>query len=253
MRSSPPHPRGDAPSTRGELLRGLRDALPVMAGFVPFGFVLGAQAAQKDLPALLVTLMTASNYAGGSEFAAVALWTSPPAILLIAAVTLLVNSRHLIMSAVLTPMLRHLPRRRVLPLLFFMCDESWALGLADARRRLESGVRVQDAFSVPYYMAGALALYATWVTSSTAGALIGPLLGDLRAWGFHMAFPAVFLVILRGMWKGMAAARPWLVSLLVAVGTHLLVPGAWYVVTGALAGLVAALLLPDGEAGEEAA
>ena len=58
-----------------------------------------------------------------------------------------------------------------------------------------------------------------------------------------MAFPAVFFVLLRGMWRGVAAARPWLVSLVVAVVVYLVVPGAWYVPVGALAGLVTAFVL----------
>lgn len=53
------------------------------------------------------------------------------------------------------------------------------------------------------------------------------------------------LVLLRGMWQGMKAARPWLVSLAVAAATYLLVPGAWYVASGALAGLAAAWLLAE--------
>ena len=55
-----------------------------------------------------------------------------------------------------------------------------------------------------------------------------------------MAFPAVFLVLLRGMWKGMGPAIPWLVSLVTAAVTSLVVPGAWYVPAGAGAGILAA-------------
>jgi predicted branched-subunit amino acid permease len=55
-----------------------------------------------------------------------------------------------------------------------------------------------------------------------------------------MAFPAVFLVLLRGMWKDAAEAFPWLVSLVVAAGVHLTVPGAWYVPAGAVTGVVVA-------------
>ncbi|MGI4746895.1 MAG: AzlC family ABC transporter permease, partial [Janthinobacterium lividum] len=49
-----------------------------------------------------------------------------------------------------------------------------------------------------------------------------------------------FLVLLRGMWKGAGAAVPWLVSLIVAAGTCLTVPGAWYVPAGALLGIAVA-------------
>ena len=87
-------------------------------------------------------------------------------------------------------------------------------------------------------MGAALTLYTTWVVFTTIGGIIGPVIGDVRNWGFDMAFPAVFFVLLRGMWRSFAAARPWLVSLIVAIAVYLTVPGAWYVPAGAAAGLL---------------
>ena len=180
--------------------------------------------------------MTGINFGGGSEFAAVELWTSPPHIFVIALITFLINSRHLLMGAVLSPYLGHLPRKKVLAALFFMCDESWALGLNDAvSLKPDGNIR---GFSLPFYMGAALTLYITWVVFTTIGGIIGPVIGDVRNWGFDMAFPAVFFVLLRGMWRGFAAARPWLVSLIVAIAVYLTVPGAWYVPAGAAAGLL---------------
>lgn len=180
--------------------RGLRDSVPVNLGFLPFGLVLGAQAAQKGLTPVEVPLLTGLNFAGGSEFAAVQLWTSPPHIALIAAIALLVNSRHLLMGATLAPLIRHLPKRKAFAALFFMCDESWAMGMADARKHQQ--------FNLRYYMGVSLSLWTAWVVSTTAGAVAGPVLGDVTRWGFDMAFPAVFLVMIAGMWKGPRAARP---------------------------------------------
>jgi 4-azaleucine resistance transporter AzlC len=224
-----------------EFRRGIVSCTPVLLGIVPYALVLGAQAVQKGISVVAVPLMTGLNFAGGSEFAAIQLWASPPHILLIVAITFLVNSRHLLMGAALAPFLRHLPKRKAFPALFVMCDESWALGLADAKQRASAGMN--PAFSLPYYTGAAIAFYLTWVIFTTLGAALGPVLGDVEAYGFDMAFPAVFLVLLRGMWKGMAAARPWLVSLVVAALTYLLVPGAWYVAAGALCGLVSAYFL----------
>ncbi|OSZ64938.1 branched-chain amino acid ABC transporter permease [Sphingomonas sp. IBVSS2] len=226
------------PGSRAELARGLRASLPVMIGFVPFALVLGAQASAKGLSALEVPILTGLNFGGGSEFAAIGLWTSPPHLLLIGGVTMLVNCRHLLMGAAFAPYLRHLSRRQALPALFFMCDESWAMGLADARLGAEAG-RSQP-FSLAYYFGVSIGLYATWVVFTALGALLGPVLGDITRYGFDMAFPAVFLVLLRGMWKGARAAMPWAASLAVAVAVHLLVPGAWYVPAGAVAGVLAA-------------
>jgi predicted branched-subunit amino acid permease len=212
----------------------------MMLSFVPFGLLLGAQASQKGLSVVEVPLMTGLNFGGGSEFAAVGLWTSPPLILLIVAITLLINSRHLLMGAALAPYLKHLPKRQVLPARFLMCDQSWAMGLSDAGHRSATGHQL--GFSLPYYLAVAAGLYLTWIVSTVIGAALGPAMGDVKVYGFDMAFPAVFLVLLRGMWKGLRAARPWLVSLLAAALTFLLVPGAWYVAAGAAAGLLSAFL-----------
>jgi len=233
-------------SGRGsEFRRGAAAGLPVLLGIIPYALVLGAQAAQKGLSIVEVPLMTGLNFAGGSEFAAIQLWTSPPHVLLIVAITFLVNSRHLLMGAALAPFIRHLPKRKAFASLFLMCDESWALGLADAKRRQSKGVN--PALGLTFYAGVAIPFYLAWVLFTTLGAAFGPMMGDLRPYGFDMAFPAVFLVLLAGMWKGFAAARPWLVSLVVAALTYLTIPGAWYVAAGALSGLVAAYLL----AGEE--
>ena len=222
-----------------EILRGVIQALPVLFAVMAYGLVFGAQASQKGLGLLEVPLMTGSNYAGGSEFAAIGLWASPPPLVLIVTFTLLINSRHLIMGAALTPHIQHLPRWKAHVVLFFMSDESWALSLSDTLERAEAGHR--RPFSLRFYTGCAGIIYLGWLGSTTLGAVIGPWLGDVDRYGFDMAFPAVFLVIVSGMWKGLGAARPWLVSLAVAALTHLVVPGAWYVIAGTAAGLASAL------------
>lgn len=229
------------PNLRAEILRGIKAATPVLLGFIPAALVLGAQAAQKGMTTVETPLMTGLNFAGGSEFAAIGLWTSPPHMLLIVAVTLLVNSRHILMGAVFAPFIKHLPKHWLLPVLFIMCDENWALGITDAQKRVKEGK--SPALSLPFYLGGGLCVYATWVVCSAIGTIIGPYLGNVEVYGFDMAFPAIFLVLLRGMWPGFKAARPWLVSLIVACAAYLLLPGAWFVACGTVAGLVFAYFL----------
>lgn len=219
---------------QNDFLRGNRDAIPVMLGYFPVGLLLGAQAAEKGFEAWQVPLMTGLNFAGGSEFAAVEVWTSPPHLLLILAMTFLVNSRHLLMGATLVPYLRHLPKRKSLGLLFFMCDENWALGLNDAQKK--------NRFSISYYLGLTAIFYPIWILFPYFGALLRNSIGDITQYGFDMAFPAVFLVLMRGMWKGWAKARPWLVSLVVAALAYLFLPKGWYVALGALSGLVSAYI-----------
>lgn len=225
-----------------EFKRGLKTSIPLLLGIIPFALVLGAQATQKGFSTLEVPLLTGLNFAGGSEFAILEVWTNPPNIIMLVFITFLVNSRHLLMGASLAPYLRHLPNRTAFSALFFMCDESWALGLADAQKK-QHLVGMLHAFSMMYYAGLCFALYLMWVGFTYLGAVIGPVLGDVQRFGFDMAFPAVFLVLLRSMWKGMRAARPWLVSLITAALAYLYLPSGWYVPIGALSGIVSAIFL----------
>jgi 4-azaleucine resistance transporter AzlC len=232
-------------SLNGELSEVRRGALrmaPLLIGVVPFGLVLGARAGQKGLSVVEVALMCGLNFAGGSEFVAIELWRNPPILLLIVGMTFLVNSRHLLMGATLAPRMRTLSARRASLTLFFMADEIWAFGLEEARSRDEEFATGQ--LSLPFYAGLAAGLYGTWLVSTTVGAIVGPMVGNPQVLGLDMAFPAVFLVILKGLWKGHRAAIPWVVSLAVAVALHLSISGSWYVAGGAVAGLTVAYLFP---------
>lgn len=143
------------------------------------------------------------------------------------------------MGAAFTPLLKGISSKKAMLSLFFMCDESWAMAIADAKRRASTNI------SLPYYIGVSLGLYITWIVFTTLGAIVGPILGDVEAYGLEMAFTAVFLVLLKSMWKGVRAAIPWFVSLSVACATYLLVPGAWYVAAGALSGLLVALVMEN--------
>ena len=143
----------ETPSTQlqaTEFKRGLKVSLPLLLGIIPFALVLGAQATQKGFSIIEVPLLTGLNFAGGSEFAILEVWTNPPNILMLIFITFLVNSRHLLMGASLVPYLRHLPNKTVFSALFFMCDESWAIGLADAQKK-QGLLSPSRAFSMMFY------------------------------------------------------------------------------------------------------
>ena len=226
--------------------RGSRTSLPMMLGLIPSGMVLGAFCVNKGFPVWGVPMLTGLNFAGGSEFASVALWTMPPNILLIAAVTLLINSRHILMGAVFSLFMKGVPARRVLPVIFFMCDESWAMALSEASR--QGGKKDLPAL-YSYYIGVCAVLYTGWVLSSMAGAFFAPFLGsDIRTWGLDMAFPTTFFVLLRGMWKGCRKAIPWAVSLFAAILAYLWLPKGWSVPAGTAAGLLVVAFMPAGTA-----
>lgn len=243
MDKADPLPTPPARDRAGDFRAGLADVAPVLVGLVPFALVLGALAAAKGLSPLEVVLMSGLVFAGGSQFVAVELWRDPVPVGLLALMALMVNSRHLLMGAALAPHAEGWGRR-AWPALFFMADEVWALAL-----RRAGGGQVPLA----YWSGLAAGLYLNWAALTGLGAWLGTAVDDPARFGLDFAFVAVFVALLRGMWRGAATLLPWLVSGAVAVAVQLAFPGPWYVAAGALAGLVAALLAARPDDATEAA
>jgi len=217
-----------------EMKRGFKASIPVVLSFIPFALLFGTQATQKGLSHLEIPLMTGLNFGGGSEFAAISVWTSTPQFWLIVGISVLVNIRHILMGAAFAPYMQHVSKYKALALLFFMCDESWAMALADAKKRQAISI------SITYYISLALCLYSTWIICTTLGSFIGNWFGNIERFGFDMAFTAVFLVLIKGMWSGVKKNYCWAVSLLVACLVAHYSSGAWYVLAGTSAGLITA-------------
>ncbi|MCF3641581.1 AzlC family ABC transporter permease, partial [Rhizobium sp. TRM95111] len=206
---------------------GMRAIAPLIVAVIPIGAVFGAVAATKGLSTLEATLMSALVFAGGSQFVAMDIWTHPASWTAVGLAALLVNIRHVLMSASLASKMAAFPplaRGLSMPLL---ADEIWAM----AEFRAGAG-RLTPA----WYAGLALPFYAAWVASTAFGAALGALLGDPAVIGLDFAFPAVFIVLVTGFWKGRRTGAVLLASAAAAVAVHMLVPGVWYIVAGALAG-----------------
>lgn len=234
-------------ATAAEVLRGIKASLPMTIGFVPIALILGATGAQTGMSAVGVGLMTAINFAGGSEFAALALWSATPPILAIILTTWLINSRHIMLSAALTPYVTQLSLPKALAVFFIMCDETWALSMQDIDKRRKAGVPDAAAFSFPFYMGVGLSLWFNWWGCAFIGAAVGSGVGDLTDWGIGMAFPVIFISILASMWPGTKKCLPWAVSAAAAGLSSLVWSSGVSVAVGSLAGLLAAWLLITAE------
>ena len=210
-----------------EMREGAMAVLPIMAAAAPFGLAIGTLATQKGLSVPEITFMSATVFAGGSQFVAVELWTSPAALGTLVLATLIVNLRHVLMGAALAPYLRRFGRGQLALALFAMVDETWALSLRRAQTKPLTPLN---------YFTMAAMLWVTWVSSALAGAALGSAIEDPSVYGFDFALAAIFLTLLAGMWRGVSTALPWAVAAATAVLVHWLVPGAWSVFCGAIAG-----------------
>jgi 4-azaleucine resistance transporter AzlC len=218
---------------RTEFFDGVKTIAPIIVAAVPIGLVFGAVAASRGLSPLEATLMSAMVFAGGSQFVAMDIWTHPASWSALGFAALLVNVRHVLMGASIgRKMQAFKPWQKYLGVLV-MADENWAMAEARAAKRKLT----------PAFWAGlAVPFYFNWVVCSLVGALLGAFLGDPAAIGLDFAFPAVFIVLVMGFWKGPATGMVLIASAAAAILVHRYVPGAWYIAAGAAAGLAAALL-----------
>ena len=231
----------------GEIRRGIAMALPVAVGFLPLAFILGVQGSQHGLSALGMALMCGLNLAGGSEFAAVSLWSAAPPFLLIVMTTWLINSRHIVMGASLTPYLQsaRLSTPMTLAVFYLMCDETWAVCMQDIDRRRREGVAEDQLFNEYFYFALALTLWMVWWMGAFAGACVGQSVGDLTQWGFTMAFPATFIALLVMMRHGINDRLPVIVAGVISAVTSLWLPSHFAVMIGTVVALALAYFKGD--------
>jgi len=228
-----------APTTAAEFRAGALDMAPVVAAALPIGLLFGTLAAGKGLSPFEATLMSATVFAGAAQFVAVDLWRDPAPWAFLTLTAFVVNIRHVLMGASLGRHLALFPRASRPLAMFVMADEVWAF----AERRALGGP-----LPPAYYWGMGAVLWLQWVAGTLVGALFGHSFGDPAAIGFDFAFTAMFICIVMGFWRGSRTSAVLATSASVSAVASLLLPGAWYIALGGLAGVgVAALLGPQQE------
>jgi 4-azaleucine resistance transporter AzlC len=198
----------------------LRLTLPIVLGFAPVGFAYGVLAIKAGLSPLNTLLMSLIVFAGSAQLIAVGMLAAGAPVLAVAATALVVNLRHLLMSAAVAPFLRAWPRPLLALFTFQMTDETFALHLS----RFSRGDRGRGLTLAINALA-----HAAWLGGSALGVLSGSFIGDVRPLGLDFALPAMFIALLCGQVQG----RTHLVVALAAAGLSLALPhlglGQWSV------------------------
>lgn len=221
---------------RAQITAGLKAVAPLLIAMLPIGMVFGAVAVSKGLSPLEASLMSALVFAGGSQFVAMDLWTHPASWLSLGFAALLVNLRHILMSASISVHLDGFSGWRKYAAMLLLTDETWAL----SEFRAATG-----RLTVGFYAGVALSIYFVWNLATVAGSMLGVFMGDPDRIGLDFAFPAVFIVLLMGFWKGRETGLVLAASAVCSFVVHRYVPGAWYVAAGALGGPAAVAFTGD--------
>ena len=181
-------------------------------------------------------MLSALVFAGGAQFAVLALWTGPLPLAAIVLTAFLVNARHIVMGAALHPYISTLPRRMVLPIAGGMTDAGWAITLQEMMRgKRDLGI-----------LLGTIIMqWPIWVGGTAIGALIGSSGMEPKRWGLDVLIAGVFATSVVGLYRGRSDIVPVLAAIGGAIAALLWLPGNWYILIGGLAAGLAGLLRDD--------
>ncbi len=190
------------------------------------GAIFGASTGAAGISAPAAVLMSAIVWSGAGQFAALPLWSEGGGVVVLSALAL--SLRFTLITASMAPMLVGRPRWLRAALAFCVTDENYALAVTRQRSVLEPG----------YLFGTWIPLYASWVTGTIIGVVVGAgvpaeWVGPLKA-----VFPLVFLVLTVLLCTSIPLAVVAVLGGALSVAFALYLPSGWNIVT---AGLIASL------------
>ena len=165
---------------------GVRAALPIAITVPLFGISFGVLARAADMGVVAPIVMSATTFAGSSQFAVASILDEGGGLAAAIVAALLLNARYAAIGVSVAPLFRGSRLRRLLEAQLIV-DESWALS-----------ARPDGTYDRRVLLGAGLTLYVTWVLGTALGVLGGGFLGDPERLGLDAAFPALFLALLAG-------------------------------------------------------
>jgi 4-azaleucine resistance transporter AzlC len=224
----------ESSTPRSELWAGLKDTIPLMIGALPFGLIFGATALTYGLSPAAVAGMSAFVFAGSAQFIGAGMVHNGAPIPIIVLTTFVVNLRHALYSASLAPYLKGLSQRWIVPLSFWLTDETFVIVI----RRFEQPD--ESPHKHWYFLGSELGMYINWQFWTWVGIFAGSRIDNPARWGLDFAMIVTFI----GMVVPAVKTRPTLVSVIVAGAVAVLANPLPYnlgLLLAALCGVVAGM------------
>jgi predicted branched-subunit amino acid permease len=215
----------------------LLDSVGLALSTIGFGLVYGLAAREVGMTPLDVGVMSLVVFAGGSQFAVLAYIGAGVPWISILIVTALINARHLLYGAALTPYVGNLSARVRAAMGYPLSDETFAFTLSHWRR-----IGYAD---VPgYFLLGLGLEVAPWAAASAVGAAVAGSIADPAAFGLDVAFPASMAGLAVGLITGRRELAAAITGGLTGVAFALLVDPAVGIVAGGVIGPIVGMFVP---------
>ncbi len=187
-------------------------SLPVMFGYIFLGIAFGVLMQQAGFPVWMSLLISLIVYAGSMQFVLVTLLSSGASVLLTAAMTLLINSRHIFYGLSFVEKFKTMGRQYFY-MIFSLTDETYSV-LCSVRPEDKTDKK-QAMFLI------ALFDQAYWVAGSVIGAAVGGIL-PFDTTGIDFSMTALFVVIFLEQWLDAKTHIPAVVGLVSGISFLLL-------------------------------
>lgn len=220
--------------------QGARDSFPLVIGSLPFGLIFGTLAVGNGLSLAATLGMSIFVFAGSAQFIALGLLAAGATLPVILLTTFVVNLRHFLYAAVLSPRMASLPEWKKALCAFWLTDESFAVMAARMKAESEESMLSAEELSL-YYLGSAVFMYSNWQLCTLAGALFGNLMPGVSSWGLEFAMPVAFIGILAPYLKSLPMATAALSAGAVSILAYSF-PNKLGLLTAAFVGIVAGTL-----------
>lgn len=213
--------------------QGIYDVLPLLIPVVPFGIIYGVLGIELGLSPLVTFCSSFIIFGGASQLVLVNLFSAGASPLVILGSVSVVNSRHLLYSAVLSQFINKLNLPWRLTLGYLMTDQAFSVSY----RYFASNKHEHSHF---HMFGSGLTLWLIWQISTLSGILLGSIIPEEL--GLEFTIPLTFVSLLVYEFRKLDYVVVMLVSGLISVLTFSL-PFKAYIIISAIIGLIAAYLI----------
>ncbi|AIQ37331.1 MULTISPECIES: AzlC family ABC transporter permease [Paenibacillus] len=177
-----------SPKQEDSFLKGVKDCIPTLLGYLSIGLAAGVVQKTAGLSIAEIALISLILYAGSAQFIAagmIAVSSSPAAIII---TIFIVNLRHILLSAALSPYFRHLTPLRNMLVGSLLTDETFGVAINQTLNKEQISEQWMHGLNITAYL--------NWFLANIAGAFLAQWISDPDQFGLQFALPAMFIGIL---------------------------------------------------------
>ena len=168
---------------------GVRGALPILIGVIPFAMISGVAAVSVGLTFFESMGMSVIVYAGASQLVVFQLMSIGSPWIIMVLTAWLVNFRFTMYSATLAPYLQRLSVGQKALLAYMLSDQAFGISMTHF-------VINEKASHRWFYFGVSLTIWVTWQISTAVGTILGALVPT--SWSLDFAFPLSFMALMFG-------------------------------------------------------